>query len=238
MEALILAAGYGTRMHPLTRDRPKALLEVGGRTVLGMLLENLRSAGVGGIWLVTNRRFFPAFEKWVKENGAVLKLLDDGSTSNEERLGAVADIAFAVREGRIRDDLLVICSDRILDFPLSGLAGFFREKRAPVNACCEVGRERIRGRHGCVILGEDGRIEGFEEKPLEPKSRIASLAVYVFPKEMLGSFGEYMEGGGDKDSLGGFVGWISRKVEVYGFITEGECHDIGSMEDYRKLCGR
>jgi len=237
MKALVLAAGYGTRMGSL-QGRPKALLEVGGKTILGRILEKLGEVEeIDKVFIVTNSRFFGDFEEWLRncKTEKEVVLVNDRTDSNKTRLGAVGDIGFVIQEKKIEDDLMVLCSDRIFEFSLRDFYGFFREKGTAVNMCQDVGDPGLlKGKSASAVLGSDGRILELEEKPENPKSSILSLAFYIYPREMLELFQEYLEGGNNPDAPGHFLEWLVKREKVYALLSGERCLDIGSPESLEK----
>ena len=242
MNALILAAGYATRLYPLTKDFPKPLLEVGGRTILDRLLDQLAAIpALGRIVLVTNRRFRPHFERWRlgRPDPRGVELLDDGTASNEDRLGALGDLRFALEQAHIEDDLLVTAADNILRFPLSAFAAAFRARRA-VQVCVHVVDDLERRRRtGIAVLGADDRVLEFAEKPREPKSHWGVPPIYLFPSSALARLRAYLEAGGSPEAPGHFIEWLHRVEPVFAHRINGSILDIGtpeSLEAARRLC--
>ena len=185
MTAILLAAGYGTRVRALFPDTPKALIPVGGRALLDHLLANIaRSGAIETTTLVTNDRFLPAFERHLAAHAAPLpvRLLSDGTAHERQRLGSLGDLALALDRLECTDTVLVAATDKLLAFELAKPLAFARRRAAAVNVCVQMpDRTHIAGKHGCVLLDGKGRIVDFEEKPAQPKSSLASLAIYVLP---------------------------------------------------------
>jgi glucose-1-phosphate thymidylyltransferase len=227
---LIIAAGYATRLYPLTVDFPKPLLEVGGRTILDHLLEQIEAIpGIDAVRLITNSRFD-------------VDIIDNGTVSNEDRLGAVGDIRFAVEARDIDDDLLVCAADNILLFPLADFVAAFRAR--PTAHVCVRAIEDVedRRRRGIVLLADDDRVLEFEEKPEEPKSEWAVPPIYFYPRATLPRIREYLDAGGTADAPGHLVEWLCRVEPVYAYRIDGTVLDIGNhaslAEARRKLGGR
>lgn len=236
MNAVLLAAGYGTRMRALFPDTPKALIEIGGRPILAHLLGNLaRSALIEAVTIVTNERFYPALHGYLEAHPPPLatRLLSDGTHTDEQRLGAIRDLQFALDRLRGREDLLVAATDQLHAFELAGPLQFARPRAAAVNVCLQApSRGHLAGRHGCVLLDAAGRIVDFEEKPQRPKSRLASLAIYVLPPAAQALVGEYLQAGGNPDAPGYFLGWLAERTAVYGYVADGASYDAGSPDGY------
>jgi glucose-1-phosphate thymidylyltransferase len=229
MKALVLAAGYATRLYPLTLDRPKALLEVGGRPMLDRVLERLRAMGVDETIVVTNARFAAQFQEWARGREQVT-VVNDGTTSNDDRLGAIGDIGFVLDELRVDDDLVVVAGDNLFAEDISGFAAFGREVDAPVLAVHDVGDlERMR-EYNQVEADSEGRIVFMEEKPERARTTLAGIALYYYPRHTLPLIRQYLEEGNNPDQPGRLPEWLYRRTPVYTWPFPGEWYDIGSAE--------
>ncbi|HYZ77800.1 MAG TPA: nucleotidyltransferase family protein [Gaiellaceae bacterium] len=229
MRALILAAGYATRLYPLTRDRPKPLLDVGGRALVDWILDRIAEVSeIEEVHLVTNAKFAPAFRAWAPPHVVVH---DDGTRDEEDRLGAIGDLAFVGLGG---DDLLVVAGDNLFDFSLRELVAFWRAKgRASAVALYDVGDVELARKYGIVELDEQARIVSFLEKPDDPPSTLAATATYLFHREHLALVPRYLEEGNSPDQPGRFVAWLQAREPVYGYRLEGEWLDIGDHDQLR-----
>ena len=236
MTAILLAAGYGTRVRALFPDLPKALIRIGERTLLDHLLANLaRSGAIGSVTLVTNDRFHAAFEEHLEEHPPPLpmRLISDGTSHEQERLGALRDLALALDQLGPADTVLAAATDKLLAFELAAPLAFARQCGAAVNVCVRMAdRNRLAGTHGCVLLGADQRIVDFEEKPTHPKSPLASQAIYVLPAAAHLLLQDYLTGGGNPDAPGHFLAWLARRIPVYGYVAGGLSYDVGTPETY------
>ena len=246
MKSLILAAGYATRMAPLTERHAKPLLPVGGKPVLDHILESLSTVrALREVLIVTNHRFHSQFTAWLdasrRGSGAdasrrVITLIDDGTTSNSSRLGAIGDLALVVRQARIDDeDLLVMAGDNLFDFEINHFFEFFQEKGTDVisvHRTTDV--ERLR-RSGNVKLDNAARVIDFVEKPAHPESCYCSPPLYIFRKETLGMVGRYIDEGNDPDAPGHFIAWLQTRRPVHAFVFEEPRYDIGTLESYREV---
>jgi glucose-1-phosphate thymidylyltransferase len=232
MQAVILAAGYATRLYPLTLDRPKALLDVGGRPMVEHLLEQLAGIeGLDGIYLVTNSKFAGAFRDWAKGwAGSEVTIVDDGTADEETKLGAIGDLELTIRKAAIDDDLIVLAGDNLFSESLAPFADFARAKGAPVLGVYDVGDLDAIRRYNAIELDQDDRLTFFEEKPAEPRSTLTGIALYFYPRESLGLVREYLESGNNPDQPGRLVQWLYPRVPVYAWRVPGRWYDIGSAE--------
>jgi len=227
VKALILAAGYATRLRPLTDAIPKMLLPLAERPLLDFLLDRLREVELDEIQLVTNARFADAFRDWAPKDVTVL---DDGTTSNEDRLGAIGDIAFALERGRLAgDDLLVVAGDNLIGYSLADLVDFWRAKGGSALAVREVADRGLMIQYGVVELDADDRVIGLEEKPAQPKSNLAATASYVYRADHIALLPSYLDEGNPPDAPGNFTAWLHTREPVYGYRVSGEWHDIGDI---------
>jgi glucose-1-phosphate thymidylyltransferase len=229
VKAVILAAGYATRLRPLTEDVPKHLLPVGERPMLDWVLDRVREVGdVDEVHLVTNSRFAPAFERWAETTG--VKVHDDGTTSNEDRLGAVGDLRLAIEQaGLAEDKLLVLAGDNLFDFSLPRFVEWWRAKPQPASAVPlhDVGDRELASQYGIADVDAEDRIVQFVEKPSAPTSTLASTLVYLVPPEHVRLVSTYLDDGLSPDNAGSFLGWLAEREPVYGYRFEGTWYDIG-----------
>ena len=237
MRAIVLAAGYGTRLYPLTLDQPKALLPVGpsGETVLDYTFAQLTAiAALERLVVVTNERFAAQFVAAVGERSwpFTVELLSDGTASPEARLGAVGDLALALEQTGTDEPALVLGADNVFEVSFAALPAAFTEHQATtIGVLRESDPERLR-RTGVVELGDDGRVLRFEEKPAAPRSQLAVPPLYVFDAASLAAVSVYLAAGHGGDAPGSFIAWLCRQRPVYGVVLEGRRWDIGSMESY------
>lgn len=240
MNALILAAGYGTRMYPLTENVPKALLPIGNSSLLGLLVAKLSEPGVEPreIVLVSNRRFAQPFRDWFARAGLMIPhaVLDDGSTSDADRLGSMGDLAFAVREGCLEgDDLLVLGSDNLFQDSLAGFLQFASSRAGAITlGAWELPDRAMASLYGVLTVDESGRITAFTEKPKDPSSAYVSTAVYFFPRPALPRVLEYVSSREKADTLGSFISWLIHRERVFAYRFRGEWSDIGDIASYKR----
>jgi glucose-1-phosphate thymidylyltransferase len=236
MKAVILAAGYGTRLYPLTLNTPKPLIEVKEKSILEWILLKLKNVSdLTEVIIVSNEKFFLQFNEWSEKNKDKfdfdLTVLNDKTKSNKDRLGAVGDIFFAVKEKQINEDLLVIGGDNLFEFSLKEFIEFSKEKNSSSVALKFFeDKNQLANKFGVVELNENKKIISFEEKPVNPKSNFASTACYYFLKKDLQSLINFMNSGKSFDNSGDFVKYLSENSEMYGFEFKGKWFDIGSIE--------
>jgi glucose-1-phosphate thymidylyltransferase len=230
VKALILAAGYATRLRPLTDTWAKELLPVGGRPIVDRICENLSQvAEIDEVHLVTNSRKAPMFDDWAR--GRDVTIHDDGTTSNDDRLGAIGDMLFVVDQISSDDDLLVIAGDNLFDFRLSDLVAFWQSKGvASAVAVRDVGSLELARQYGIVDLDSQARIQSFVEKPAEPASTLAATATYLYHREHVGLIRTYVETGSNADQPGRFVAWLHEREPVYGWVFAEPWYDIGDQD--------
>ena len=225
MKALILAAGYATRLRPLTDTLPKQLLPVGGRPMVDWIVNKVREAGIEEIHLVTNARFAGLFDGWAK--GAGVTVHDDGTTTNETRLGAIGDVRFVRDKTGWDDDLLVIAGDNLFDYSLDDFVHFAAEKSATAVAVYDVGDRELATQYGVIELDADDRVVGFVEKPAEPPTTLCATATYLYAREHARLVDTYLDEGNQPDQPGHFIAWLYRRAPVFGFRIPGGWYDVG-----------
>ena len=234
MKCLILAAGYATRLYPLTENFPKPLLEVGGKPILDWLIEDL-SPVIDEFVVISNHRFAPMFLAWAEQKEESVVVVDDGTSSNETRLGAVRDILFALRELDIRDDVMVMAGDNLVDF---SLAEFVRYGRNMQTSCvmCHEEKDPARLRKTAVITVDDGGlITSYEEKPAEPKGTLAVPPFYYYLAEDAERIAEALDDGCGADAPGSFAAWLSARRPVHAWKMPGKRYDIGDAASYARV---
>ena len=237
MNALILAAGYATRLYPLTLTKAKPLLEVGGKPMIDWVLDNLAGAGdLKTVYVVTNAKFAKDFETWAKtaqdrHRHLQIKVINDGSTSDDDKLGAIGDINLVLtREPEVtKEDLLVVAGDNLFSEPLNAFVDFARKTEATV-ALYDVGDLEQMKKYAAVTVDANGVITEFEEKPAKPKTTLAAIALYFYSRELLSLFTTYIAAGNNPDQPGRFLQWLYPRKPVKTFQIGGKWLDIGSKE--------
>lgn len=244
MKCIILAAGYATRLYPLTENFPKPLLEVAGKPILDWLIDDMAQTGMIDEYIViSNHKFANIFEEWVERRNTSdilpltsdIVILDDGTTSNDNRLGAVKDIQFAIEQLQLDDDLLVMAGDNLLDFSLADFIKYGKEKNATcVMRYYEANEERLH-KTGIIEVDSAERILSFEEKPAQPKSHWCVPAFYYYTREDSHLIKKGIEGGCGTDAPGSFIAWLCQQTKVYAWEMPGKRYDIGNLQSYEEV---
>lgn len=236
MKCLILAAGYATRLYPLTKNIPKPLLNVGGKTILDWLVDDIETTGkIGEYIVVTNHKFVHLFEEWACTKSMKITVLDDGTLSNEARLGAVRDIQFACDKMERLDDSLVIAGDNVLDFSLASFITFSEKKGTSCVMTYEENDLAKQQRTAIITFDENGLIVGYEEKPVEPRGNHAVPPFYFYTKSDIALVSEALECGCNSDAPGSFAAWLSKKTKMHAFLMPGRRYDVGNLESYARI---
>ncbi len=236
MEAIILAAGYGTRLHPLTENTPKPLLNVAGKPIIEHIIRKLEQIdAISRISIVTNDKFEQNFKQWLENLDSVkpIEIINDGTKSNEERLGALGDIHFIISQKAVDNDLIVVAGDNLFELALSDVYTFFKKRKSNVIVLHDVKDIKLAKHYGIVEV-QDNLVVNFEEKPLSPKSTLASTGIYLFPKKTIELIKKYIAQGNSPDKTGSFIEWLHKRDKVLAYITEKIWYDIGSIEQLKK----
>jgi len=231
MKAIVLAAGFATRLYPLTKDLAKPLLEVGGRPVLSWVLDKVLTIdAVDEVVVVSNHRFHHQFVAWREGYAArvPLRILDDGSTDDTNKLGAIGDLALALEEPLDEHELLVCAGDNLFEFELTSAHARFSSGDQPLLLLRTLEGEVPPGRYSDVMLDEQGSVQSFREKPADPQSKLCSMCLYFFPPGLRARVQRYMDASGNPDAPGYFLEWLSHQEPLTGMVGEGRCFDIGN----------
>ncbi|HXG49501.1 MAG TPA: nucleotidyltransferase family protein [Methylomirabilota bacterium] len=236
MKVIILAAGYATRLYPLTLTRPKPLLPVAGKPMIEYVLDNL--APVGGldrIYIVTNAKFADAFQAWADGYRATkarlnFTIINDGSTDDSNKLGAIGDLHLVLTRESVDDDIIVVAGDNLFSRSLEGFGAFCRKVNAPVLAVYDVGNLEDIKKYNSISIDAQNRITFFEEKPKNPTSTITGIALYYYPRAVLPLIRQYIAEGNNPDQPGRLVQWLYPKIPFYVWNVPGLWYDIGSKE--------
>jgi len=221
MKVIIPAAGYATRLYPLTKDTPKALLDISGKTMLDHILDKLKDLPVREIIIVSNRKFVEAFRKWASEkSGTPITVLDDGTTSNEDRLGAVGDVQFGIDRAHVDEDLLMIAGDNLYSCNMKEVYTLFKTKNAPILGVFDVKTKEEAKKMGVIEINENYQIVECVEKPEEPKSTLIVTMVQFFPKDTIPMIKKYLDEGNKPDRMGDFITWLVHKEQVFAYFLD------------------
>jgi len=241
MKALILAAGYGTRLYPLTQDTPKPLLLVAGKPIMNYLLDKIyKHLEVDEVMVVTNAKFSNDFTQWKNEVHAGYKnlkitILNDGTTGPENRLGALGDIQYAIDKEDIKDELLILGGDNIFDWGLKEFIDYAKIKKSIVIGVYDIIDKSLATHYGTVVLNRNKRLLAFEEKPQNPKSSYVAMCLYYFPENKLGDIALYLgQAHNKKDEIGNYFDWLHKIEDVYAHVFKGHWFDIGNHIVYKK----
>ena len=235
MKCLILAAGYATRMYPLTENFPKPLLKVQGRTILDWLIEDMDSLNIIDEYVViSNHKFAHHFDAWAKDRPQKITVVDDGTESNETRLGAVRDIQFAIDACKLDDDMLVIAGDNLLNFSLTKFIRYAMEKKTScIMRYYEAAEEKLR-RSGVASVDANDKIVEMEEKPAQPKDHWCCPPFYYYTREDARLVKKGIEAGCGVDAPGSYIAWLCKQTTVHAMEMPGTRYDIGNLESYEK----
>ena len=238
MKCIILCAGYATRLYPLTLDRPKSLLPIAGKPLIEHILISIEKLDdIDEIFIITNNKFFDNFRNWKRNYSSAkpIKIINDNTKDEEDRLGAIGDIDFVVKQEKINDDILVVAGDNLFDFNLVYLHKFFNEKKVSVIALYDIQNKDLAAKkYGIVEISKSNRIINLEEKPENPKTTLVSTACYILSKEDIQELEKCIKQHQKPDNLGDFIKWLSRRKQIYGLVFQGKWFDIGNKEQLKE----
>jgi len=232
MKSIVLAAGYATRLYPLTLNKPKPLLEIAEKPMVEHILSKIEEVDdVDEIFIVTNDKFYNNFVEWLKgySSNKKIKIVNDMTKSNEDRLGSIGDVSFVIEKEDINDDTLVIAGDNLFEFSLKDVVNVFKKRKTTVVALYDVNDFELAKKYGIVSIDKNNKIIDFKEKPKKPESTLASTGVYIYPRNILKFIVEYA-GKGESDKTGNFLEWLYKKKDIYCYISDKRWYDIGSFE--------
>jgi len=255
MKSIILAAGYGTRLAKaaesmeecelkhILMNNPKPLAPINGKPILEHLVKDLESIdSLDEIFIITNDSHYPKYEEWRKRYHSKkrIEIINDGTTSNETRLGAIRDIYSVIQQKNIHEDTVVLCGDNVMSWDIKDFLAYFKQMKHSVTATMDLGSKEAVKRFGVLELGPYNRIIGFEEKPQNPKTTFASVSVYIFRKDDLALVDTYLKKGLNPDAPGFFIQWLSQQTDMYAYIFDQnkgqKWFDIGDLETYKLAC--
>lgn len=239
MKCILLAAGYATRLYPLTKDKPKALLELGNKTILDRIMDKLEEIErIDDVYIVTNHRFAGVFTEWSKgySGSKRVKVLDDNTTDNDNRLGAIGDMHFVIEKENIDDELFVLASDVIFDFSLKGLFEEYDSHDGDAISANYIESIETLRTMGVLKIDEDGKVTDFEEKPENPQSHYGAPPFYVYRKGTIALIKQYLDEGNNCDAPGYFIPWLIKHTDVYAYKFDERIIDIGIPKAYYEAC--
>jgi glucose-1-phosphate thymidylyltransferase len=236
MKAIILAAGYATRLFPLTENFPKPLIPINDKPMIEYVLDKIKHLGINEVFVVTNTKFYTHFVDWANkyQENINLKIINDNTNSNDDRLGAIGDIQYTIKENNIDDDLLVIGADNLFKFNLDNAYELFKEKKKTTIVAYDVKEIELAKKYGIVALNEDKKVISFVEKPENPESTLCAICVYFYPKEALKLIDKYIAEGNNKDAPGNLPAWLINNDEVYAESYEDPWYDVGGFESLKE----
>ena len=236
MKLIILAAGYATRLYPLTLNRPKPLLPIAGRPMVDHVLKSLASiSAIDHVYLVTNEKFAGHFEEWSinrdkSEFNVPVAVVNDHSTDDSNKLGAIGDLSLVIKSQKIDDDVIVVAGDNLFSDDLGDYGRVCAEAKAPVLGVYDVESLKESAKYGVVEVSPEGNILTFEEKPDEPKSTLIGIALYHYPRNVLRLIEQYIADGNNPDQPGRLIQWLYPQMPVHTWSVPGTWYDIGSKE--------
>jgi glucose-1-phosphate thymidylyltransferase len=236
MKLIILAAGYATRLYPLTINQPKPLLEVSERPMIEHVIDHLKDVPeLTGVIIISNEKFHGHFEKWASDyqisgQNIPITVVNDKSTDENNRLGAIGDMVFAMNDQSIDEDVIVVAGDNLFSQSIKAFGEFCLEKKAPVLGVYDVGRLEDTKKYSEVHTDMNGHITSFEEKPEYPSTTVIGIALYYYPKDLIPTIKQYVEDGHNADQPGRLVQWLYPRIPVFTWSLPGLWYDIGSKE--------
>jgi glucose-1-phosphate thymidylyltransferase len=236
VKLIVLAAGYATRLYPLTLNQPKPLLPVAGKPMMEHVLDNLMPVDeIDEIFIVTNAKFVDNFKTWANDYKTghkvrPIQIIDDESTDDSNKLGAIGDMNLVVEEAHVTDDIIVVGGDNLFSQSLEGFGDFCRDKKAPVTGVYDVGNLEEIKKYNSIEIDDQDRITFFEEKPKDPKSTLTGIALYYYPATVLPLIREYISEGNNADQPGRLVQWMYQRTPFYVWRIPGIWFDVGAKE--------
>lgn len=242
MKCMVLAAGYATRLYPLTENFPKPLLKVGEKTILDWLLDDISTAKgqdgramVDEYIVISNHKYAPHFEAWTKEKALPVRVVDDGTVTNETRLGAVKDIQFAIDQMQLDDDLLIIAGDNVLDFSLTKFMAYAAARGTSCTMRYWEADEKRLTKSGVAEVDEAERLLSLEEKPEMPRSHWCTPPFYFYTKADARKIAAAIADGCGTDAPGSLVAWMCAHSTLHSMEMPGSRYDIGNLKSYEDV---
>lgn len=241
MKNIVIAAGYATRLYPLTENFPKPLLKIGNSSILGRLIDDIDGiSDINEHIIITNHKFVRHFEDWKQtiRTRCPITVIDDGTESNETRLGAVCDLLMAIDTCAVDEDILVIAADNILDFSFKGFVEYFHEKKTSLIMCHNEPRLERLQRTGVIAVDAEMKVLEMQEKPETPVSHWAVPPFYLYRRDDLPLIKDCINNGCGFDAPGNLAHYLVGLTTLHAYEMPGKRHDIGSMDSYREACER
>jgi len=244
MKAILTCAGYASRLWPLTKETPKPLLEVQNKAIVEHIIDKVNEIpDVDAIYIITNQKFHKNFQEWLqtKSFSIPVKVINDGTTSNADRLGQVGDIQFVINNEKIDDDVIVVAGDNLFNFSLLPAFEKFKSGSSIINPLWESKSYKAARESGSVVLNDDHSFSEFMEKSPTPKSTLLSLGIYLFPKNKLSLIKKYLDEKNNADKMGFFLGWLMDHEPIHGHVYFKRWFDIGwieALEEARQSFGK
>lgn len=238
MKCIILAAGYATRLYPLTEHTPKPLLDIAGRSILDRIIDKVDQVSqVDEIIVVSNHKFYQHFLTWKQtyQGPKQITVINDGSTTNETRLGAINDILFSIESCHLQEDLLVLAGDNLFDFELTDFVHYFQSVHSDVMTTHILDDIDQLRRTGVAELDSNQLLIGFEEKPKHPKTTFAVPPFYIYKNETIPLIKQFIQDGNNGDAPGMLLRWLLQKTPIHAFVFQGERYDVGTLETYHEV---
>ncbi len=238
MKAILLVAGYATRLYPLTKDMPKALLKIGGKEILTHIYDEIETLeNVNEVYVITNHKFYNHFCKWADTLNSTKKItvIDDGTTDEHNRKGAIGDIKYTIDKQDINEDIIVIAGDNFFTYKLKDMYNYYAKVKDNCVCVKEINDLEQLKAFAVASIDENDKIIDLEEKPQNPKSNIAVFATYIYTKSTVPMFEQYINEKNNPDAPGYFVEWLYKRKNVYAYKFQGECYDIGTLKSYETI---
>lgn len=232
---IILAAGYATRLYPITINTPKPLLQVGNNRIIDYLLDKLRPIhNLNQCYIVTNAKFFDQFLQWLNQSKHLypfeIQVINDNTTDESNRLGAIGDLNYVINQKQIGSDICVAAGDNLFTTDLTQFFAFCNQKQAPVVGVYDIANLQEIKKYSSVALDSNNMITYFEEKPINPKTTLAAIGLYFYPAKTIQLIQKYIAENNNHDQPGRLVQWLYTTTPVFGWLLQGKWFDIGSFE--------
>jgi glucose-1-phosphate thymidylyltransferase len=232
MKAIILAGGFAKRLWPLTKNKPKPLLEVGSKPIIQHVLDKLKDTDVNEIFISTNSKFEEQFKNFINnyKTDKTIKLIIEPTSSEGEKLGSIGGLNYLINKEAIDEDVLIIGGDNIFEFEINDLLNSYKERETSVIAVHDINDKELAKDYGIVDIDDNQKIIDFEEKPENPKTTLASTAIYIYPARVIKQVKDYLNEGNCPDKAGNFIKWLYEKEEVFAFVFKEKWFDIGCFK--------